>query len=71
MTESRKLVYSRPYMQDFYRGMIPPLENSKSKGVERASSLVNEERDTLISRRGRALSNMAEGNLFLSQVALG
>ena len=70
-SENRKLIYSRQHKQDFYRGMIPPLENSKLKGVEGASSLVSEERDSLISRRDIALSNMAERNLFLSRVALG
>lgn len=46
--------------------MIPPLENSKLKG---ASSLVSEERDSLILRRATALSNIAERNLFLSRVS--
>lgn len=71
MIRSRKLIRSRLYVQDFYRGMILPLENSKLKGVEGASSLVREEEDSLISRRDTALSNMAERNLFLSRVALG
>lgn len=50
--------------------MTPPLENSKLKGVEGASSLVSEERNSLISRRDIALRNKAERKLFFSRVAL-
>lgn len=58
-------------MQDLCRGMTPPLENSKLKGVEGASSLVSEERNSLISRRDIALRNKAERKLIFSRVALG
>lgn len=57
-------------MQDLYRGMTSPLENSTLKGVEGASSLVSEEGNSLISRRDIALRNKAERKLFL-QSSLG
>lgn len=57
-------------MQYLYRGMTAPLENSKLKGVEGASSLVIEDRNSLISRRDIALRNKSERKLFFSRVAL-